>query len=330
MLSAAIIGCGKIATKFANDPLMKDDVFTHAEAYVRCSDTQLIAVADIDPLQARACAEQWEIPYWFTSVHEMLERIQPEIVSICTPDGTHAQIAKDMLRNNRNLRGLLIEKPLAQTEREALDLVELARSRGVVLAVVFMRRYAENVRAVQVLIQSGELGTVEFVQGLYGKGVRHNGCHWLDMLRMLVGDVAWVEAWDRLQDSTVDPTLDVRIGLDQGAVAMLNGVRADQYTLFEMDILASKGRIRLTESCHRVELFKVGSSSRHTGYNELRVLNHDFGQRRDMLLHAVEDLVESLSAGRPPACNGEDGIAVARITDACMQSACLKKRMRLY
>lgn len=38
--TAALIGCGKIGTDFADDPLMRGDVFSHAEAYGVCLDTE--------------------------------------------------------------------------------------------------------------------------------------------------------------------------------------------------------------------------------------------------------------------------------------------------
>ena len=329
MMRAAIIGCGKIASGFADDPLMRGDVFTHAEAYVRCPDTQLAAVADVDPVRARACAERWRVPVWHTSVRALLEDVRPEVVSICTPDETHAQVAEEVLRYGCGLKALLIEKPMALTESDASGVLKLARERGVVLAVDFMRRHARNMQAVRELIRAGRIGTVESIQGLYGKGVLHNAVHWFDLVRMLTGEAAWVEAWNRLGDSETDPTLDVRLGLSGGAVATLAGCRAEAYSVFEMDIVGTRGRFRLTDSCHRVELFVAGPSPRYSGYRELQEMTQDFGHRRDLLLHAVEDLVESLRAGRSPACGGEDGLAAARIAEACLRSAACGQRVEL-
>jgi len=329
MLRAAIIGCGKIASGFADDPLMRGDVFTHAEAYVRCPDTELAAVADVDPVRARACAERWHVPVWHASVRALLEDVRPEIVSICTPDETHAQVAEEVLQHGCGLKALLIEKPMALTERDAAGVLKLARARGVVLAVDFMRRHARNMQAVRELIRAGRIGTVESIQGLYGKGVLHNAVHWFDLVRMLAGEVAWVEAWNRLRDSQTDPTLDVRLGLSGGAVATLAGARAEAYSAFEMDMVGTLGRLRLTDSCHRVELFVAGPSARYSGYRELQEQAHDFGHRRDLLLHAVEDLAEALRSGRSPACGGEDGLAAARIAEACLRSAACGKRVEL-
>jgi hypothetical protein len=49
---AAVVGCGRIGSTLADDPLLAGDVMTHAEAYVVCPDTELVAVVDTDQRRA--------------------------------------------------------------------------------------------------------------------------------------------------------------------------------------------------------------------------------------------------------------------------------------
>jgi predicted dehydrogenase len=162
---------------------------------------------------------------------------------------------------------------------------------------------------------------VRGVSGWYGKGTLHNGSHWFDLLRMLAGEVRWVHAFDTLGEGGSDPTLDVLLGMENGALATLRAADASAFTVFEMDVMGNAGRALVTDSGHRIDVFRAGDSPRYSGYTELLPEPAAFGDRRDLMLHAVDDLAAALSEGRPPACTGEDGVAALRIGWAALRSA---------
>lgn len=319
-VQAAIIGCGAIGSEFADDPLMSGNIYSHAEAYVRCKATQLAAVCDIDPAKALRCAQRWNAGAVYVDHHVMLAEQRPQLVSICTPDSTHAAILQEVLHCD-SVRGVLCEKPLATDLAAAERLVRCADERGVVLAVNHGRRYAENIRNLRLYLASGAIGTIRAVTGWYTKGALHNGSHWFDLLRLLAGEVQCVRAWNGLRESSSDPTLDVLLVLHAGPLATLRACASTGFSVFEMDVLASAGRVRLTEGTARISLFLPRPSERYSGYTELLAVEHEFGSFRDLTLHAVEDLVDSLHQHRPPACSGYDGLASLQIADAALRSA---------
>jgi predicted dehydrogenase len=222
-LRAAVIGCGKIGSGFADDPLLAGDVCTHADAYVRSPATELIAVCDANPEVAARCADRWGVAASYADVAEMVRGAEPDVVSICTPDDTHFEITRALIKDAPSVRAMLCEKPLATHLAQGEEVVRLARERGKVIAVGYVRRYADNMRGLRDFLGQESLGRVTAVTGWYTKGVLHNGTHWFDLLRMLAGEVAWVEAVDRLADGSGDPTLDVTLGLESGGVASLRG-----------------------------------------------------------------------------------------------------------
>lgn len=317
---AAIIGCGRIASGFADEPGLADDVYTHAEAYVRSAATELVAVCDADAQIASACAERWNVDAAFANPAELLATVRPEIVSVCTPDRTHYELAKLTLEAP-SVRGLLCEKPLATTAAEAEELASLATAYDKTLAVAYVRRYADNFRALSEFLADVSIGPVRALSGWYGKGVLHNGSHWFDLTRMLAGDVAWVEATDRLSESGDDPSLDVTLGLASGAVASLRATDSTNYSIFEMDLLTDSGRVAIRDSGHRIELFRASPSERYAGYSELTADSHEFGNMRNTMLHAVDDLATAIMEKRPPLCTAQDGIAALRIASAASKSA---------
>jgi predicted dehydrogenase len=316
---AAVIGCGKIGSGFADDPLLAGDVYTHAEAYVRSPSTELVAVCDRDADVAQRCGERWNVAS-FTTIERLLASAEAEIVSICTPDKTHYAIAK-LAIEAQSVRAILCEKPLATNVEEGEELVRLARDSGKTIAVAYVRRYAENIAAVRRLLDKGSIGPLRAISGWYGKGVLHNGSHWFDLLRMLAGEVEWVEATDRLGEGDDDPSLDVTLGLASGAVATLRAADSNAYSIFEMDLLTEGGRIEIRDGGHSLSLYRLKPSTRYSGYSELAPEPNDFGDMRNLMLHAVDDLADALASGRPPLCTAEDGLAALRIAGAARRSA---------
>jgi predicted dehydrogenase len=318
---AGIIGCGKIASEFADDPRMEGDIFTHAEAYTHCPETDLVAICDTNPNQLAKCGQRWGVCARYTDLNEMIGHENLDIISVCTPDSTHAQVIKDILSEPRTVKAILCEKPLATTVGAAQELIALSQQKAVILAVMYMRRHARNFQALKDFLVSGQLGSIQAISGWYTKGVRHNGTHWFDSIRHLVGEVTWVMAWDRLKDSLDDPTLDVVLGIENGSIASLRACDVKYYTIFEMEILSSLGRVRLLDSGFHIETSKVIKSKRYTGYKELEITPASFGDRKHLMAHAVEDLAEALRTGKPVACSGVDGLAAIRIADGAVQSA---------
>jgi predicted dehydrogenase len=318
---AALIGCGPIGSGFADDPLLRGNVLTHAEAYTRCPATDLVAICDKDAIRLERCADRWSVAATYRDVSALLREVGPDIVSICTPDHTHFEVARAVLESEPRVRALICEKPLTVSLGEAEQIADLASSRGILLAVNYNRRYAANLRCLKSLLDGGDLGDVEGVSGWYTKGALHNGSHWFDLLNWLAGDVSWVMGYDRLREGGEDPTVDVALGLRSGAVAALHAIDSRKFTVFEMDLMTARGRARLVESALRLELFRAAPSTHYSGYVELRLEPLDLGEARDLMLHLVEDVVDALESSRPPVTGVSNAIAAMRVSLAALQSA---------
>lgn len=321
MLRAALIGCGKIGSEFADDPNIAD-VYTHAGAWQACPGVELVAVCDADAGRAHRCAKRWNVEKWFTDSGEMLNSIRPELVSVCTPDSTHHAMISAALET-QGVRAILAEKPLARTLSEAQQLAGHASKLGIALAVNYSRRYAAGHRAIAHKLQGGLIGTIRQVRGCYTKGTTHNGTHWFDWARMLVGEISSVQGFDMLHEEGDDATLDVRLEFTNGAVGYLSALDHRNYSLFEIDILGTVGRVRIFDSGHRCQIDLAGESPYYSGYRTLLPGDVIDGGMRDTLLHAATDLVEALRAGRPPTCPATDAVRALAIADAAQRSVAL-------
>lgn len=320
-MRAAVVGVGRVGSMLADDPLLAGDIFTHAEAYTKSELTELVALCDTDPSHLAAAGARWNVRALFPDSAAMMAGTAPEIVSVCTPTPSHLEVVRTLVRAEKPPRAILCEKPLARTLADAEEMARLAAESGVLIATIYMRRFAQNIIALKSYIDSGALGEIQAVAGWYIGGTFHNGTHWFDMLRMLAGEAAWVEAFDTLREKGDDPTLDVVIGMRDGTLATLRAGDAKRHALFEMDIVMTEGRAQITDSGHVILLSRTAPSPRYTGYVELEPVPLDLGHRRDLMLHAVEDVVTAVTLKRPPACTIDDGLAAMRIADAASRSS---------
>ncbi len=319
-LRAAVIGCGKIGSELSVDPFLKGDVFTHAEAYSRCEGTELVAVCDSDPSKLEAAGKLWGVSRLYANAEDMAKAEKLDLISICTPTLTHGEVLRAVLGSPNPPRGILCENPLGLTLAESEMMAAIAEKKKVVLATVYMRRYANNFRALKKFLDDGGIGKLQAITGLYIKGTFHNGTHWFDMLRFLAGEVEMVSGLNMLGETRDDPTLDVALFMKSGILATLRAVDHMAYTVFEMELFGSGGRVRIVDSGFGIEVYRPMPSERYAGYTELQRVPMDFGDRRNLMLHAVEDMVDALETGRPPLCTAADGVEAARIADAAMRS----------
>ncbi len=91
---------------------------------------------------------------------ELINDPNVEAVAICTPVGTHYQLAKECLLKGKHV---LVEKPLSTRYEEVEELLQLAEEKGVSLLVDYTFLYTGAVRKVHELITDNELGEVQYI-----------------------------------------------------------------------------------------------------------------------------------------------------------------------
>jgi predicted dehydrogenase len=102
---------------------------------MRLPGVTLSAIADPSPEARRQNAMTLRAPV-FADWHDLLGQV--DIVSVCTPASTHAEIVRAFLSAGTHV---LVEKPIATDLDEADELVKLAAKVGLVLTVGHQERY---------------------------------------------------------------------------------------------------------------------------------------------------------------------------------------------
>jgi predicted dehydrogenase len=95
-----------------------------------------------------------------TNYNHMLNGVGLDAVVIATSVGSHYPMAKASLLAGKHT---FIEKPMATSSRECDELIEIARSKGLVLMVGHTFLYSPAVRKIAEIVQSGDIGELRYI-----------------------------------------------------------------------------------------------------------------------------------------------------------------------
>lgn len=148
-LRIGIVGVGNIAER-------------HIQGYLTIPElAQIIAVADISPEVAAVKAAQWRVPAWYDSLDKLLASAI-DIVDICLPHDLHAPAIQAAAQARKNI---YIEKPLARTAQECIEIRQAVESARVFLMVGHNLLFNPLITKAQALVASGIIGQVFMVRG---------------------------------------------------------------------------------------------------------------------------------------------------------------------
>ena len=150
MNKVCIIGCGMIAQS------------AHIPAYKQYSDDfEIVAVCDAFEESAKKVAEEQGIPNYYTDAETMLREMQPDVVSVCTPNLSHKEFAMLALSYGANV---LCEKPLAFSYADACEMFAHAKEQGKLLMACQSIRFLPERLAAKELINAGKVGDVYYAE----------------------------------------------------------------------------------------------------------------------------------------------------------------------
>ena len=127
----------------------------------------MVALCGRDSARTTAAARRLGWAAVETDWKDLLRREDVDLVDICTPGDSHAEIAIAALEAGKHV---LCEKPLANTVEEAVAMTaaaEHARARGVRAMVGFNYRRVPAVALARRLVAEGRLGVIRHVRAAY-------------------------------------------------------------------------------------------------------------------------------------------------------------------
>ena len=154
-----------------------------------------------------AAAAAYGVPEHTTDWRAVLGRVDIDIVDICTPPGTHAEIAAAAAAAGK---AVLCEKPLAVTYRDAAAALAAVTAAGVHNAVSFNYRRLPAVSLMRRMIADGAIGELRlwratwlsdeftdpatpfdwrFDRAMGGTTIADLGCHLIDLAHWQAGGI---------------------------------------------------------------------------------------------------------------------------------------------
>ncbi|MGI6204400.1 MAG: Gfo/Idh/MocA family protein [Anaerovoracaceae bacterium] len=193
----ALIGCGRIAVN-------------HMKAAVN-NELDIVGMCDVIPEKIDALIEKSDVKdasgiNKYTDYKEMLEKEKPELVSIATESGIHAEIALYVIEQGINV---IIEKPMAMSIEDADAIIEAAERKGVKVSACHQNRFNVAIQELRKALEAGRFGKLSHGSihvrwnrdhGYYDQaswrgtwaqdgGALMNQCiHGIDLLRWMMGD----------------------------------------------------------------------------------------------------------------------------------------------
>jgi predicted dehydrogenase len=145
----AVVGAGGIAQ------------VAHIPVWKKLPDVELVAVCDTIKARAKAVAEKYKIPRYYTRDEEALKQEDIDAVDICVPTNMHEPIAVKALSAGKHV---LVEKPMSRTVEEAERMVRAARQYKRNLMVAMNVRFRWDAVNLKSFVEGGELGEVFYAK----------------------------------------------------------------------------------------------------------------------------------------------------------------------
>ncbi len=166
----------------------------HARVYKELTETDLIAICDIDSERAKNVAKQFAAtPY--TNAEKMLKNKDIEAVSICT---WSINLSKEAARAVEAGRHVLVEKPMAENVEQANELLKAAGRKEVHLTVGFLMRFIPGLQRIKTAIEEKAIGDLvcatakrvsQWPERIGDVGVvKDTAIHDIDVMRYLFGE----------------------------------------------------------------------------------------------------------------------------------------------
>ncbi len=146
-LKIGIIGCGGIANG------------KHMPALKQVKEVEMVAFCDIDKEKAVKAKADFgnETAVVYTDYKELLEDKSIDVIHVCTPNNSHAEISIAGLHADKHV---MCEKPMAKTSEEARAMLAAAKETGKKLTIGYQNRFRTDSQYLHAACSDGDLGEI--------------------------------------------------------------------------------------------------------------------------------------------------------------------------
>lgn len=246
-----ILGCGKIARKFAADLKFVEDA-------------ELIAVGAREQSTADAFAKDFPAKQAHGSYEALVNNPEVDVIYVATPHGLHHEHVMLCLKHKKPV---LCEKAFAINHREAKEMIDFAKAQNTFIMEAFWTRLLPHYVKMKSLLSEGKVGNIKYLNAefgfiptppfapriydpaLGGGALLDIGVYPVFLALDILGKPDHIDAVMTPASTGVDDQCAIRFQYNNGTIAQL-------FCSFQSnlatgaDIAGDKGRIRLTHRFH--------------------------------------------------------------------------------
>lgn len=289
----------------------------HARNLKELAETRLIAVCDKDEAKARAVAELFGVQAYSDS-RQLLKREDVEAVTVCT---WSTSLAKETLRALKAGKHVLVEKPMANSVREAKRIVDLALKNQRILMTGFLMRFIPGVQRIKEAIDKGELGTLvyctarrvsQWPERIGDVGVvKDLAIHDVDITRYL-SDSDPVEVYAKagsFRHKKFEDHAQILLTFKDGKTAFIEANWLTPYKIRKLIVTGSEAIMTLDYITQEITMETAGQT-----------LAPRYEVKEPLKLE-LQHFAGSILNNKEPLVTGMDGLKALRIADAALRSA---------
>lgn len=310
-LRAAVVGCGGAGKN-------------HASGYSLATNAELVGVCDLDEDRADALGAEHDVPA-FTDQSELLSTIDPDVVSVATPERHHVEPTVAALEAGADV---FCEKIVADSLAGGRRMVSTAESNGLTLGVDYNYRHMPSFACLETALEAGDLGEIHLVtMDVHAYGWHHA----LDLLAFLLGEPTAVRATldhdpsivaDRfhldgplyLPSNAVSATLRFESGVTATVSASIHTDLDDH--LIDLAVYADAGRVRITGMTPDDSTGTVAPGPLSEELQSVDAITLDESFER-----SVAAFVDAVHAGEQPPTAGADGLRRLELECSVVEAA---------
>ena len=324
-LRTAVIGAGKMGS-------------IHSRIYSQMDQVELVAIVDGQLDKATALSEKFGTKA-YSDPAEILDLV--DAVTVAVPTEHHAAVAKPFLARGI---GVLVEKPLASTLKDAKEMLSLANEKGAILQVGYSERFNPVVQAMRRLdftpryMESQRVSPYTFRSTDVGV-VLDMMIHDIDiMLSLVCSDVVDVQAVGVHVLGEHEDVANVRVVFASGCVANLTASRMAMSTdrkirvfsekaYLSLDCLNKQGVMINTDANINMMQWVREQQAKH-GEVELQKMDWtellkvemlDMDDSEPLRLEQ-DDFIKSIQEKTRPQVSGEDAIAAMELAERIVKA----------
>jgi len=317
-----------------------------APALTRAGDTKFVAICSRSMERARSFAAECGVKRAYDSLAKMLEDPEVEVVYIATPNSLHASHTILAAKAGKHV---LCEKPMALTVSDCERMIQVCEQNKVKLGINFQNRYHPAHIEARQYVQSGEIGKIYVAKAQYCHGslegrwhgwrndpdmtgtgaLGGTGLHPIDLLRFLLNsEVERVQALLTTKtpyhkvDEMIYVILEFENGVDAVVISGILAPRSDNDAV----VYGSRAKITCKGTIGTVlkgELLVEGEA-----INLKRTFPTDPVALYVGVIEAFNKCIKE-QVEPEAGISGYNGLQMARITNAIIQSSCQGKAIKI-